>query len=159
LDIGHLDLKNLEHFYIKVDYFKKFLKTHEAFRLDKTNKIYVEEALKSFAAGGSMAQVISLLTAFNAACRYVVYEVLATEPTLLNVSSARKKVGLKIPKKSNTKKCVLDFVKAQNVIPENIWQYKKTGNPKDYCFDMADSFVIAKARMAIFKYLSRLHFS
>lgn len=145
VDIGHLDLKNLESFFIKIDYFKKFIKTDPAFRVEARNYFYVEEPLKAFKQNSSMAQTLALLQRFNAVCCYIIYDFFDVEPVMIHSNTARSRVGLKIPRTEATKPYILDFVKKMNIIPETKWAYKKTGTPKDWCFDQADSFVIARA--------------
>lgn len=144
VDIGKIELKKEKDFYIKCELFRAFLKRFVGVPLS----VYVEEPVKAFASALSMAQTITLLQRFNAVCCYLVYHDLGVRPTLIMESSARKLVEIKIPKGvkgKEKKKFVLKLVQDLGTIPDERWSYKKTGNPKDWCFDMADSFVVAKA--------------
>lgn len=145
VDVGKIDLTKADGMYIKADLFKAFLRTFPLFKSDKLNYFYVEEALMSFSAGASMAQTIAILQKFNAVCCYNIYKIFDKEPVLLNASSARSKVGIKVPKKVKAKPFVFEHIKGLNEIPDLKWEYKKTGKIKDYCMDMTDSYVIAKA--------------
>lgn len=127
-----------------MDLFKKFVKLSEHFR--NNPKIYVETPLMAFAANKSMIQVIILLQKFNVLCCYGIYVLLEQEPKMIAEQTARKAVGIVIPKglkKKEKKKMVLDHVRGLNVIPESTWAFKRTGNPQDWCYDRADSFVVA----------------
>jgi hypothetical protein len=66
-------------------------------------------------------------------------------PTLISSSRARKLNGIKLIRGQNTKMQIFEQVRALKVIPESTWVYKRTGNPKDYVFDMVDAFVVATA--------------
>lgn len=138
--------------FLKVDYFKKFIKLNQYFK-SSDSSIYVETPLSAFKKGGSMIQTVILLQKMNALCRYVLYCFMEKEPTLIHVNTARKTIGIKIPKPTNSKKTkdfVFNFVKLFQEIPESTWKYKKTGNPKEWCYDRADSFVVAKAAYKLY---------
>jgi hypothetical protein len=140
----HIDLTNLDSLFLKADLFKKFVRLSEFFRDHPT--IYVETPLMGFKVKQSMIQTIILLQKFNVLCCYGIYNLLDKEPIMIPEQTARKAVGITIPKglkRDDKKKMVLAHVRAMNVIPESTWAFKKTGNPKDWCFDRADSFVVA----------------
>jgi hypothetical protein len=110
------------------------------------SKVYVESPLMGFKANGSMIQTIVLLQKFNALCCYSMYTMFDKDPTLIPEVTVRKASGIVIPKKTkrnDKKKIVLQHVRSLNMVPEETWAFKKTGNPKDWCFDRADSFVVA----------------
>ena len=65
------------------------------------------------------------------------------QPEYIAATSARKKCGIKIPKGTKAKQCVIKYV-VDNV-PDVLIEYTKHGNPKPHCFDKADSWVIARA--------------
>ncbi len=144
-DINHLDLTKIETLYLKGDVFKKFLKSAEYFKLDKKNSYFIEEPLMAFKANASMAHTIAILQRFNAICSYQLYELTKQQPIHLNVISARSKLGCSVPRGTKPKPFIFDYVKATGQVPDSRWAYKKTGTPKDWCYDQADSFVIAKA--------------
>jgi hypothetical protein len=140
VSIGYLNLKKEKNFYKKLDIFCDFVK-----KIDTTSniEIFVEEPVKAFKTNFSMAQTISKLTAFNSACCYILYSLLKVEPKTVMASSARKTVGISVHRGENVKQVVLQFVQDCAIIPIETWKMKKTGKPKDFCFDMADAYVVA----------------
>ena len=58
-------------------------------------------------------------------------------------TSARKKCGITVPKGQKAKQVVIEYI-VDNV-PDVLIEYTKHGNPKPYCFDKADSWVVAQA--------------
>jgi hypothetical protein len=107
--------------------------------------IYVEEPLKMFMANASMAQTICILQRFNGMCCAAIYLNLGLKPKLINASSARKLNGLTIPKGQKAKEIVIEHIKNNKLIPNEKWEYKKTGKVKDYMYDICDSYIISVA--------------
>ena len=105
--------------------------------------IYIEQSLQSFRSGFSSAKTLSTLSRFNGIVSWLCYEVFDLQPEYIAATSARKKCGIKIPKGTKAKQCVIKYV-VDNV-PDVLIEYTKHGNPKPHCFDKADSWVIAKA--------------
>ena len=107
--------------------------------------VFIEEAKKMFG-GKSTAHVMSLLQRWNGMVSAMI-SLEFVDPVLLNERSARKLVGISLPSKckaKQTKSIVAEFVKNAGVLPEKTWEYKKSGNLKDYCLDVADAYVIAR---------------
>lgn len=130
--------------------FKLFLKTTPYFKLDKQNYYYIEEPLKAFKQNASMAQTIAILQRFNAVCSYGLYELTGIEPTHINVTTARARCGCSVPRGTKAKPFIFSHVKSLKAVPDHKWMYKKTGTPKDWCYDQADSYIVAKAGFKIF---------
>jgi hypothetical protein len=143
INVGHLDLRKEKDFYTKCDIFRAWINKYKP--SDGKIKVFVEEPVKMFQSNASMAQTITKLQRFNAVCCYLVYSILETKPSLIMATSARKQAGLKVPRGGNTKKIVLQHVQQLGIIPEDRWGVKKTGNPKDWCFDQADAYIVALA--------------
>lgn len=147
-DIGHIDLTKIKDFYDKCDEFWKFLDFLKCLYPIDNLKVFIEEPVKMFKSNQSMAQTISILQRFNATCCYLIYREFDIKPTLIMESRARKLCNIKVPKgvKGKEKKqFVFERVKKEKSISEIKWAYKRTGNPKDFCYDQADAFVVAKA--------------
>jgi hypothetical protein len=114
-------------------------------------KIYVEEAAKKFTPGFSSANTIMTLGRFNGIISYMAYKAFGIKPVMVNVRSARSKLGIKIDykdKSQNTKQKVMAQVIRIN--PDDHWWDVKI-NPdngeKKYskaCEDRADAYVICK---------------
>jgi len=144
IDIGHIDISKDNDFYIKSEKFKQFIKNNKY----PIQHVYIEEPVKMFAFRQSMAQIIAKLQKFNAVCCYIVYELLNIKPISIMPSTARKTIGLKIPKTikgKEMKEFILTYVKNFTKINNVCWEKKKTGTWQNWCFDRADSFVIALA--------------
>ena len=147
-DIGYIDLRKCLDLYEKLDMFMELV--------DKISSkdapiIYVEEPLKMFMKNQSMAQTIALLQRFNGMCCATLHNRLDIQPKLINPMTARSTCGIKVPRGFKTKEYVLQQVRERGIIPDTIWEMKRTGNPKDYCFDQADAWVVANAGVIIEK--------
>ena len=105
--------------------------------------IFIEQSLQSFRSGFSSAKTLSTLSRFNGVVSWICYKAFDIEPEYIAATSARKSVGIKVPKGAKAKQCVVQYV-VDNV-PDVVIEYTKHGNPKPQCFDKADSWVIARA--------------
>jgi len=146
IDIGHIDLHLCKNFYHKCDKIQNFIHEYFVRRKGDVKQIWVEEPVKMYQSNASMAQTITKLQRFNAVCCWILRSYFDIEPQFIMATSARKKAGIKIPKGTKgkeTKKYILQYVQSLKVIPEEKWNYKKTGTPKDWCFDQADAYVVA----------------
>jgi len=105
--------------------------------------IFIEPALHMFAPGKSSAKTLSTLTKFNGIVSWFCYEIFMIEPEYIPAVSARKKCGITIKRGKTAKGQVLRFL--LDFEPDFNVEYTKFGNPKPYCYDEADSLIIAKA--------------
>ena len=106
-------------------------------------KVYIEESLQMFSMGKSSAKTLATLTKFNGILSWIIFNDFLISPKHLPAISARKKAGIVLVKGIKAKECVM-----KHMIDNESWfpiQYTKTGKIKPHCYDMADSFVIAKA--------------
>lgn len=106
-------------------------------------KVYIEQSLHSFRSGFSSAQTLSTLSRFNGMVSWMCFVIFGIEPEMIAATTARKQVGIKIPKGENAKQKSFDFVVANE--PTFIVEYTKNGNVKPGIMDKSDSWVIAKA--------------
>ncbi len=121
----------------------------------KVSQVWIEEPFQRFARGGSTAATMMRLATFNGMCQLLLLQMTDVVPCLVNANAARKSVGLKIKREKicgiSTKDQVLSWVKIE--LPNYAWPQKtlKSGPRKGQtincpsCFDIADSFVVAKA--------------
>lgn len=121
---------------------------------DANSRHFIEDRLSNFASGRTMLQTLMKLAAFNATCSYLVWkhfnedpndefivEVVHLHPS--SVKSIMRKQGLIIPKGADKKVLTLEWVsEREHDFPVVM---NKNGNPQPYCFDMADSYIVAKA--------------
>ena len=102
-----------------------------------------------FMMGKSSSHTISTLTKFNGILSWICYEEFGIKPEYIPAISARKKCGITIKRGQKAKEQVIAFL-LDNEPLFNI-QYTKTGKPKPYCYDEADSLIIAKAGLVCLK--------
>ena len=83
----------------------------------------------AFSGGKTTAMTMSKLQRFNGMISILVPIVFEMEAEMVNASSARKKVGLKIKRGDDTKKMIIELT--------------RYGNPRPGTDDMADSVIVA----------------
>jgi len=150
-DIGAIELSKLKSIFEKAQEFRKRIK--EIKKTHKIKGIFIEENLQAFRPGLSSAKTIVTLARFNGMCSLIVSDIFEMDPVFVNVNSARKLVGFKKQKNGkNTKDQVFDFVK--NIEKNVYWPTKvMTRGPRkgtevfeNFCYDMADAYVIVKSQ-------------
>ena len=107
--------------------------------------IFVEEPFIAFGGGKTTAQTMAKLQRFNGMCSLVVYNVFQEQHAeMVNVRTARNKLGIKIPKgvkDKDAKKVIIEWVQEKF----ESFKYEETvhGNPLPGTDDRADAVVIA----------------
>jgi hypothetical protein len=142
-DMGYIDLRKLKNLWLKTD--KSILELSELTKKYNIQHIFVEESLQMFRSGMSSSKTLSTLAKFNGLLSYGVRNLAEQEPQYLSASSARKTCGIQVrrgpdqlPAKKQAFKWVTEKLKKD-------WPVTKKGNIQQYCYDQADSFVIATA--------------
>lgn len=149
-----LAIKKLKSFHEKAAFVKESIK--------KVNKkfdiksIAIEQNLQAFRPGFSSAKTLFTLARFNGVVTYLLHEEFKLDVTEINVNHARKVVGLKINRKSesSTKEQVLDWVSSRDLGGFS-WPKRKVTRGKraghviftEECYDIADAYVIAAASL------------
>jgi Holliday junction resolvasome RuvABC endonuclease subunit len=136
-----IDLRKNDSIFKKANKVKERLT--EIKNLYNIKDIFIEQSLNAFRPGLSSAQVILLLGKFNGVVSWICYEIFGKEPQYIGASTARKALGIKIEKGSDTKTVVLENI--LKLEPSFKVEYTKHGNPVAGVYDRADSLVIAKA--------------
>tara|TARA_B100000131_G_scaffold110724_2_gene107726 strand:- start:16193 stop:16744 length:552 start_codon:yes stop_codon:yes gene_type:complete len=123
----------------------------------KPDKIVIEENLQAFRRGLSSAKTLSTLARFNGIVSFLAQDIFQIPVEMVNVNSARAKVGLKIDRKSEEpiKEQILEWVKSQEEFSQFVWPTKtlKSGPrkgltiPAPQCFDIADAAVVCLSGM------------
>jgi len=134
-------------FYDKLYIIKKRLRSIK--ELFKIKAVFIEEPLMGFKSGFSSAQTISKLQRFNGAVSWICKETFNAGPSQLRASTARKACGIHIKRGEKSKEIVLKYL-LDNEEDFSI-SYTKYGNPVKGSYDMADSVVIAKAGLKLWK--------
>lgn len=121
------------------------------------DSIYIEENLQRFRRGLSSAKVLSTLARFNGVVTYLAHDEFGVAPTMLNVNTARKSIGLvinkKIKKEVSIKEQVVKWVREHPDFKDFSWPYKtlKSGPRKGLTildtssYDIADAAVMCLA--------------
>lgn len=142
IEVNYWILKNFEDLIEKICFVKT--KLIEIQKKHTITHAFIEQSLNSFSSGLSSANTILMLAKFNGTLSYLIYEIFGIKPSYIPATSARKLCGIKIIKSG---------VKAKQQVMEHAlinfkWfkpEYKKTKNIKDHCYDIVDSYVIARA--------------
>ena len=114
--------------------------------------LVIEEPLLRFAKGMSSASTLLTLNRFNGMVTHACWKTLGVKPDHLNVIFARRELGIKKDKGQNVKEVVMAWVASD--VPSYEWPTKiiSRGARKgqvifeDFCYDVADAYVMAKAR-------------
>jgi hypothetical protein len=134
------DMRNKKYFptlFDKSDFIKdRIWELDDMFHLEA---VYIEQSLQSFRSGFSSAKTLSTLSRYD----IIKNDIIKIIPEYIAATSARKKCGIVIPRGAKAKQAVIKYI-VDNV-PDVLIEYTKHGNPKPQCFDMADSWVIARA--------------
>tara|TARA_B100000886_G_scaffold18884_2_gene12171 strand:+ start:19159 stop:19725 length:567 start_codon:yes stop_codon:yes gene_type:complete len=105
--------------------------------------IYIEQPFTFFNSGGSSAKTMAALQKFNGIVSWLLFEVFEIRPEYIGATSARKQVGIKVPRGQKAKQVVLEHL--LDTEPAFTIEYTRHGNPKPESYDRADAIVIAKA--------------
>ena len=105
--------------------------------------IYIEQPFTFFNSGGSSGKTMAALQRFNGIVSWLLFEVFEIRPEYIGATSARKQVGIKVPRGQKAKQVVLEHLLETE--PAFKIEYTKHGNPKPESYDRADAIVIAKA--------------
>jgi len=133
------DLRKIKNLFEKADYVRKKFRAVATY----PKRVFIEQSLQSFRSGFSSAHTLSLLSRFNGMVSWLCYREFAVEPEYLSATSARKSCGIKIPRGEKAKGVVLKYV--LDNVPDVSITYTKYNNPRQECYDKADSWVIARA--------------
>lgn len=127
----------------------------------KYTHVFVEEDLKRFKRGRSSAHTLMTLAKINGIVSYMVRTAFSVEPIAISVNDARKRCGIKLVKAKTadekkdalwTKRQVFDHMTStRSELSCITWPMTKpsavnpTGRIRTECYDMIDSYVIARA--------------
>jgi len=150
-----IDLRKHKGFFAKTIAIKeKLLDLYEVYQCDNEDRlvggsdfpiehIYIEQPFTFFNNGGSSAQTMATLQKFNGVVSWLLFELFEIEPKFIGASSARKQVGIKVPRGQKAKQVVLKYLLDNE--PSFKIEYTKHGNPKPESYDRADAIIIARA--------------
>jgi Holliday junction resolvasome RuvABC endonuclease subunit len=137
----YINLKKLSNLFDKAKTVENTLQ--ELFEKYEIKNVWVEESLQMFSSGMSSAKTLATLTKFNGIISWIVWDKFGITPEYVGASSARKEIGLTVQKGKRGKDVVMEYM-----LDKENWfvvEYGRTGKIKPHFYDMADSFVVAKA--------------
>ncbi len=137
----YINLKKLTNMFDKAKTVEHKLK--EIFDNNKIEQVWIEESLQMFSSGMSSAKTLATLTKFNGIVSWIAWDKFGTTPEYIAAVSARKEIGLTVQKGKRGKDVVMEYM-----LDKETWfqvEYGRTGKIKPHFYDMADSFVVAKA--------------
>jgi hypothetical protein len=105
--------------------------------------IYVEQPFTFFNSGGSSGKTMAALQRFNGIVSWLLFEVFEIRPEYIGATSARKQVGIKVPRGQKAKQVVLEHL--LDTEPAFKVEYTRHGNPKPESYDRADAIIVAMA--------------
>ena len=130
-----------------VDLYEAYQFSNEEFFLGNSKypieHIYIEQPFTFFNSGGSSAKTMATLQKFNGIVSWFLYEIFEMQPNYVLAQSARKTVGIKVPRGEKAKAVVLKYL--LDTEPAFNVEYTKQGNPKPESYDRADAIIVAKA--------------
>ena len=130
-----------------VDLYEAYQFSNEEFLLGNSKypieHIYIEQPFTFFNSGGSSAKTMATLQKFNGIVSWFLYEIFEIQPEYVLAQSARKTVGIKVPRGEKAKAVVLKYL--LDTEPAFNVEYTKQGNPKPESYDRADAIIVAKA--------------
>ena len=118
-------------------------KLQEIFDNNNIEQVWIEESLQMFSSGMSSAKTLATLTKFNGIVSWIAWDKFGITPEYIAAISARKEIGLTVQKGKRGKDVVMEYM-----LDKETWfqvEYGRTGKIKPHFYDMADSFVVAKA--------------
>ena len=144
MDNDFWDSRNKKHFptlYDKAKFIETLLVSLRAnYSIDQ---ISIEQSLQVFKSGFSSAHTLSTLSRFNGMVSLMCNQIFGIQPELISAATARKLVGIIVPRGTKAKEKSFEFVLANE--PSFVVEYTKHGNPKPGSMDKSDSWVSAKA--------------
>lgn len=147
VELGHIKLDKIETFSAKcVAVREKLIELNVKYQI---TDVSIEQNLQAFRPGLSSASTINTLARFNGAISFICFDTLKTEPIFINAIKSRTSLGIKIDYKDktrSTKDKIHEWVSGQIVFD---WPKTKTGSLKTCCYDMADSYVIARSAILV----------
>lgn len=138
----HINLKKISNIFEKAKSVESILE-EKIFSKHKVSEVWIEESLQMFSSGMSSAKTLATLTKFNGIISWISWDKFGIEPNYIGASSARKEIGLTVSKGKRGKDVVME-----HMLDNESWfvvEYGRTGKVKPHFYDMADSFVVAKA--------------
>lgn len=109
--------------------------------IHKIAEIRIEEPFTMFSGGKTTAKTMSSLQRFNGMVSLLAHQLLGKPPTLVGATTARSRVGIKVPRGTKAKQVVMMWCASE--YDNFIMEYTRHGNPKPGLDDEADAIIVA----------------
>ena len=116
----------------------------------KPAAIYVEEPFSMFSGGKTTANTMAKLQRFNGMCCLSLRLKYGFNPETMQARTCRSLNEIKIPRGSNTKKLIINWV-SEKYPKDFTYELTRHGNPKPGTDDKADAVVVALAGLKKYK--------
>jgi len=140
-DVGYIWLDKIKNEY---DKFERLIEEFQPLREhSELFQVYIEAPLQR----SNNQRVVNILQRWNGMVSIAAFGIFQTQPILIPEADVRKINDVVIPKGVKgpaKKKFALHYVQSLDIIPEDKWELKRTGNPCDWSYDMTDAFLVAK---------------
>ena len=170
IELKHLELKlgkdiNIDDRILhKAEIFRKYVEEYKERILNELNGEIIKIIIEAPLGGSSNPTTAALLFGFNGICSYVLYKTFNIYPKKISVHDSRKlfcpelvhlekRKGemvevLSFPPEYIKEKKLYIWKKVRKLESQIVWFYKKDSDqPKDMCYDMADSYCCGHAYM------------
>lgn len=144
----YIDLRNVEKsFNVKAHVIRCVFELEPL--MSEVTSVFIEDKLSGFSGGRTMQKTIVVLAGFNALVSHISFNVTGLEPVHIHTSTIKAlmvKEGLVIPKGTKgaeKKRVTTKFVRDR--FKEFKYEETRNGNPKVYCYDMADAWTAARS--------------
>lgn len=134
-----------ENYYDKLLKFENYI-TNSVMQKWIFRKVFVEKPLIIMGGNSSnptSAHILSLLNRFNGSICWICFKNLHVEPDYLDVRSARKKIGVTVPRGYDAKEVCAKYLLDKKV--PLVLEYTKTGKVRKTSYDKSDAMVICLA--------------
>lgn len=166
----NIDKKDIDPEYrdlVKSDLFEEYFENYKEYINEELNgyidKVIIEAPLPNTKVN---INTTALLLGFNGMARRILYRIFETMPIKITVHDSRKiflPEFVKNKKEKGVNRKVLSFPKGwkadekkryiwekvSKLEPNIKWFYKKSGEPKDICFDMSDAYACGYSQLKL----------
>ena len=141
ISVTHCDLSKKVGLIAKAEALSDFLDQF----VGQVEAVAMEESLLMFQGGSSSASVIATLQQFSGIVQWLIKITFGYQPTMINVSTARKLAFGSISYPKGIKRKEVIYQRVYKEYPHLDLPLKKTGKPKDFVYDQCDAIVIGLA--------------
>ena len=141
--MDHIDLRKHKGLWNKVDY--AMAELDKVLKQYNIENVFIEESLQRFRPGFSSAHTLMTLAKFNGLLAYSTRNITKADPVCISAHDARTICNIPLNRKKGSKKIKLQVFDWVTSMLNKSWPVTRYGNIQPWCYDEADSYVIALA--------------